>query len=112
MKQIGDRLKDYINDLFDNKPTAYKTEEQPDWIFFDSNFTKINYKIIAVGAFLYKDEHELAELLLTGKLDAIFAFTFGDVTTLHFYANANGEILLDYLQHIASKQSSFIIEVH
>lgn len=111
-QDIGDRLKDYINDLFDNNPTAYKAEERSNWNSFGSNFPRINYNIIAVGAFLYKDEHELAELLLTRKLDAIFAFAFGDVTTLHFYANANGEILLDYLQLIASKQSSFIIEIH
>ena len=68
--------------------------------------------MISVGAFLYKDERELTNQLLRGNLEAIFAFEFGDITTLHFYARASGETLPDYLKEIALEQASFIIKVH
>lgn len=109
---IGNRLKDYINDLFNSEPTAYKTIDSNEWRFFDGTIDKMNYSMISVGAFLYKNERELATQLIRGNLDAIFAFEFGDITTLHFYANANGDILLDYLKRIALEQSSFVIKVH
>lgn len=68
--------------------------------------------MVSVGAFLYKNEHELTSQLVRGKLDAIFAFEFGTITTLHVYAEGVGRILIEYLQEIALKQSSFVIEVH
>lgn len=109
---IGKRLKDYINDLFDNEPTACKEGDKGTWKFFDGTIGKMNYSLISVGAFLYKDERELTNQLLRGNLDAIFAFEFGDVTILHFYASASGEVLLEYLQEIASEQTNFVIKVH
>ena len=109
---IGNRLKDYINDLFASEPTAYKANEKSDWKFFDGTIGKVNYSMISVGAFLYKDERELTNQLLRGNLDAIFAFEFGEITILHFYASANGDILLEYLRKIASEQTSFVIKVH
>ena len=109
---IGNRLKDYINVLFASEPTAYKASEKSDWKFFDGTIGKVNYSMISVGAFLYKDERELTNQLLRGNLDAIFAFEFGEITTLHFYASANGDILLEYLRKIASEQTSFVIKVH
>ena len=109
---IGNRLKDYINDLFESEPTAYKADSSSNWKFFDGTIGKVKYSMISVGAFLYKDERELTNQHLRGNLDAIFAFEFGTVTTLHFYATAIGEILLDYLKKIASEQSSFVVKVH
>ena len=109
---IGNRLKDYINDLFNSEPTAYKSNDKTDWKFFEGSIGEVKYSMISVGAFLYKDERELTTQLLRGNLDAIFAFEFGDNTTLHFYASASGEILLDYLKEIALEQASIIIKVH
>ena len=109
---IGNRLKDYINDLFNSEPTAYKSNDKTDWKFFEGSIGEVKYSMISVGAFLYKDERELTNQLLRGNLDAIFAFEFGEITTLHFYASASGEILLDYLKEIALEQASFIIKVH
>ena len=109
---IGNRLKDYINDLFNNEPTAYKANNQADWKFFNGTLGKVKYSMVSVGAFLYKNEHELTSQLVRGKLDAIFAFEFGTITTLHVYAEGVGRILIEYLQEIALKQSSFVIEVH
>ena len=109
---IGNRLKDYINDLFNSEPTAYKSNDKTDWKFFEGTIGEVKYSMISVGAFLFKDERELTNQLLRGNLDAIFAFEFGEITTLHFYASASGEILLDYLKEIALEQASFIIKVH
>ena len=109
---IGNRLKDYINDLFNSEPTAYKSNDKTDWKFFEGSIGEVKYSMISVGAFLYKDERELTNQLLRGNLDAIFAFEFGEITTLHFYASAKGDILLEYLRKIASEQTSFVIKVH
>lgn len=109
---IGNRLKDYIKDLFNSEPTAYKSNDKSNWKFFENTIGEVKYSMISVGAFLYKDERELTNQLLRGNLDAIFAFEFGDITTLHFYASANGDILLDYLKKIALEQAGFIIKVH
>ena len=57
---IGNRLKDYINILFASKPTAYKPNEKNDWRFFDGTIGEVNYSMISVGAFLYKDEKSSA----------------------------------------------------
>lgn len=110
---IGDRLKDYIKDLINSEPTAYKSNDKSNWEFFDGTLGGVKYSsMISVGAFLYKDESELKNQLSRGTLDAIFAFEFGEITTLHFYASNSGEILLDCLKEIESKQTSFIIKVH
>ncbi len=111
-ENIGNRLKDYINDLFDSEPTAYKTEGKSDWKFFEGKMPKAKYRQISVGAFLYKNERELATHLTRGNLNAIFAFEFGTITTLHFYSRASGNILLGYLRKIASKQHGLVIQVH
>ena len=109
---IGNRLKDYIRDLFKSEPTAYKANSQSDWRFFNGSIGNVRYQMIAVGAFLYKSEYELSIHLRRGNLDAVFAFEFGTVSKLHFYANENGRILLDYLEKIASEQSGFVVKVH
>lgn len=109
---IGNSLKDYIKDLFNSEPTAFKSSDKANWKFFEGTIGEVKYSMISVGAFLYKDERELTTHLHRGNLDAIFAFEFGNITTLHFYASKNGEILLDYLKKIALKQASFIIKVH
>ena len=109
---IGNRLKDYVNDLFASEPTAYKIEGLSDWKYFGSQIQKVQYRLISVGAFLYKNERELTTHLMRGNLDAIFAFEFGAITTLHFYASASGVVLLEYLNKIASEQRSFVVKVH
>lgn len=111
-ENIGNRLKDYINGLFGSEPTAYKIAGKSDWKYFAGKMQKVKYSMISVGAFLYKNERELATHLMRGNLDAIFAFEFGAVTILHFYASANGDVLLEYLNKIASKQGGFVIQVH
>ena len=109
---IGNRLKDYITDLFDSEPTAYKNENDSSWKSFEGTIGKVNYSMISVGAFLYRNDRELSNQLDRGNLDAVFAFEFGSMTTLHFHANANGKLLLNYLERISSKQGGFVVKVH
>lgn len=109
---IGNRLKDYIKDLFNSEPTAYKADAKSGWKFFDGSIGKVRYSMISVGAFLYRNERELTNQLMRGNLDAIFAFEFGATTTLHFYASASGEVLRSYLERIALKQRSFVVKIH
>ena len=109
---IGTRLKDYIKELFHSNPTAYKQSNDAEWQFFDGNLGMIEYEMIAVGAFLYKNDEELSCHLERGKLDAILAFEFGDISTVHFYSNDNGFMLVSYLQVAASEQGTFVVQIH
>ena len=109
---IGNRLKDYINDLFKSEPTAFKPVQNGEWNFFNGSIGNVHYDLISVGAFLFKNEAELNTHLMRGNLDAIFAFEFDEVSTLHFISNKNGEILVDYLKRISSEQGTFVVKIH
>ena len=109
---IGVRLKDYIRELFLSNPTAYKQDTDAEWQFFDGSLGWMEYRMISVGAFLYKNDEELSRHLERGKLDAILAFEFGDVSTIHFYSNDNGFVLVSYLQLAASEQGTFVVQIH
>ena len=109
---IGERLKDYIRDLFKSEPTAIKKDVNSEWEYFNGSIGKFKYALISVGAFLYNNEQELKNHLVRGKLDAVLAFEFGNVTKLHFYSNERGKFILYYLNKISIEQTSFIIQVH
>lgn len=109
---IGNRLKGYINDLFKSEPTAYRINKDSAWRFFNKTLSKINYKLITVGAFLFKDITELKIHRTNGNLDAVFAFEFDEISTLHISCNSKGAFLTELLQKIASEQGTFIIKVH
>lgn len=109
---IGNRLKDYIDDLFKSEPTAHTTEDSGEWRYFAGSIGDVKYKSISVGAFLYKNDAELERHLKRGNLDAIFAFEFDKVSTLHFSSNNAGRFLAKYLKEIASEQKSFVVKVH
>jgi len=109
---IGNRLKDYIRDLFQSEPTAYRTSASEDWKFFDGTLGVVDYGLLSVGAFLYKSDEELKLHLDRGNLDVIFAFEFGEVSTLHFLSNESGELIGDYLEQIASEQGTLVVKIH
>lgn len=58
---IGNRLKDYITDLFKSVPTAFKPVQDREWRFFDGEFGKKEFGLISIGAFLYKITLKSAE---------------------------------------------------
>ncbi|MBQ8712843.1 MAG: hypothetical protein IJ551_08540 [Prevotella sp.] len=109
---IGNRLKDYIRDLFHSEPTAHRTSANTEWRFFDGTLGEVAYSLLTIGAFLYKNDEELRRHLDRGNIDAILAFEFGEVSTLHFLSNENGALIGDYLIQIASEQGSFVVKVH
>lgn len=111
-KYIGNRLKDYINNLFNSKPTALKADDNSEWSYCNETIGSVQYDIISVAAFLYRSVAELPKQLIRGNLDAVFAFEFGSISTLHFCANAKGNILLDYLNAISLEQRGFVVKVH
>lgn len=111
-KNVGDKLKAYVDELFENDSTAdIPIYNKLEWGIL-SGVPVGEHSVIAVGAFLYRSDDELSERLDWGNLDAVFAFDFGETTTLHFCSNANGVFLLDYLELYALKQSSFVVKVH
>ena len=105
-------LKDYIRELFHSNPTAYKQRTDGEWQFFDGTLERMEYGMVAVGAFLYKNDEELSRHLERGNLDAILAFEFGEVSTVHFYSNDNGSVLVSYLKQVASEQGTFVVQIH
>jgi hypothetical protein len=113
---IGVNLKTYINDLFQNLPTAYKTAVQ-DWRLFDKDKLSIKqYSIISIGAFIYSNDTDLQTQLQRGKLDIVFAFAFefefGKETVLHILSNTSGNLIKDLLEQICVDIKGVKIHIH
>jgi hypothetical protein len=109
---IGVNLKTYINDLFQNLPTAHKTATQ-DWRLFDKDTLSIkDYSIVSIGAFIYVSKADMQTQLQRGKLDIIFAFEFGKETGLHILSNANGDFIKDLLKQISVGMQWIKVHIH
>lgn len=109
---IGTNLKTYINDLFQNLPTAYKTATQ-DWRLFDKDKLNIKqYLIVSIGAFIYVNDTDLQTQLQRGKLDIVFAFEFGNETVLHILSSKNGDFIKDLLKQICLNLNGVKIHIH
>jgi len=109
---IGNNLKTYINDLFRYPPTAYKTPKT-DWRLctYDTRQTK-NYTVLSAGAFILSESENLPLLLQRCQLDIIFAFEFGETTTLHLLSNTNGKSILGIAEQIARQMQGVEIQIH
>jgi hypothetical protein len=109
---IGVNLKTYINDLFKNLPTAYKTATQ-DWRLFDKdNFNIKQYSIVPIGAFIYTNDKDLQTQLGRGKLGIVFAFEFGKETVLHILSNTDGDFIKKLLKQICVGMQGVKIHIH
>jgi hypothetical protein len=95
---IGNRLKNYINQLFKSKPTAFKQNEA--WALFTGNkFIMKKIVVYSGGAFCYKDDDEIKEILKVKNLDFIMAFQFKKLPECS-------------ILHIScGKQCSFLVEI-
>jgi hypothetical protein len=109
---IGVNLKTYINDLFQNLPTADKTATK-DWRLFDKDRLNIkDYSIISIGAFIYATETDLQTQLQRGKLDIVFGFEFGKETVLHILSNASCDFIQDLLKQLCVGMQGVKIHIH
>ena len=109
---IGVNLKTYINDLFQNLPTASKTSNQ-DWRLFDKEQLNIKpFSIVSIGAFIYTNEVDMQKHLQRGLLDAVFAFEFDIETIIHILSNAYSSLFKDVLKQICVNMSGFKIQIH
>ncbi|MDR2407768.1 MAG: hypothetical protein LBE13_06620 [Bacteroidales bacterium] len=109
---IGVNLKTYINDLFKNLPTAYKTATQ-DWRLFDKDTLTIKpYSIVSIGAFIYTNEADLQTQIERGQLDLVFAFEFGKKTALHVLSNAGGDFTKKLLKQVCASMQGVKIHIH
>jgi hypothetical protein len=109
---IGINLKTYINDLFKDPPTAYRTVAQ-DWRLFDKKNLNIKqYSIISIGAFIYSNDTDLQTQLQRGKLDVVFAFEFDEETVLHVLSCENGNLVKDVLKQICADMHGIKIHIH
>jgi hypothetical protein len=98
-KEIGKRLKSYIELLFKNRPTAVRKSNSAWSLYENKKFTMKNHKIFSGGAFCYKNDQQMTDAMKSGKLDFIMAF--------QFERNQNPSIL-----HICcGKQCQFLVEI-
>lgn len=92
---IGNRLKNYVTVLFKNKPTAYKKDKT--WTLYEGKkFPVRKFTIYSGGAFCYKSNEEISEILKTRKLDFILSFQFKNMpekTVLHIYCRKQCEFI-------------------
>jgi hypothetical protein len=109
---IGLNLKTYLNDLFKSLPTAYRSKRN-DWRLFTSTKMKLRtYSIFSIGAYEYKNVEEMYLQLKRGKLDAVFAFEFGNPTTLHVLNRANEKKIEEILKQVQLGLDGLKIQVH
>ncbi|GHV48471.1 hypothetical protein FACS1894181_04270 [Bacteroidia bacterium] len=109
---IGINLKSYIDDLFQNLPTTYRTPKT-DWRLFNKEQLNIKqYSIWSIGAFIYLNETDLHAQLQRGKLDIIFAFEFGEETVLHVLSNSNSNFIKDILEQVGVNMKRLKIHIH
>jgi hypothetical protein len=112
---IGNRLKNYVNTLFKNKPTAYKNGEI--WALYDGNKIPIkNFVVYSGGAFCYKNDEEVTEVLKAKKIDFTMAFEFKKIpekTVLHIYCGKQCGFFADIIGKLCKNFGGGVeIKVH
>lgn len=109
---IGVNLKTYIKDLFKGAPTAYRTAKT-DWRLYTGSKLKMRpYTIISVGAYAFVDVDEMKSQIKRSKLDVVFAFEFGKVTTLHVLYNTVGTKIKGVLEQVKLGLDGLKIKIH
>ena len=104
--------KKYIDVLFRELPTAYRTKEK-DWRLFDQSTWKSRpYSIISVGAFKYRNVEEMVNRMNGGKLDAIFAFDFGQPTVLHVLQKRKDNAVDEVLKQVQLNLQWLKVQIH
>lgn len=110
--EIGDHLRDYLSDLFKTLPTAQRKIGK-EWRSMGSEVPVLDpYRIVSVGAFMYKNNAELETHRVRGKLDAVMAFELGSMSVVHIIDKSPQKIVEDVLKQCEKVMSGFKVQVH
>lgn len=110
--KIGIKLKTYLTDLFKVVPTAFKMTNS-EWRLYQGTLPKMRpFSVLSIGAFAYTNDNDMTKQLKRGQLDAVFAFEFGSITTLHVLCSVNSDSIKDILKQVKLGLDGLIIKVH
>jgi len=105
-ENIGERLSEYVNELFKMPPTAYKPNKQ-DWQSFINKKSPLSNAVTySGGSFVYKNLNEMKNEMEKGKLDFILAFEFnndGTETIGHLLLSDKSKFLNRIITEIVSQ---------
>ena len=115
-ENIGERLTEYVNVLFQIPPTAYKPNKQ-DWQSFLGKKSPLNNAVTySGGSFVYKNLDEMKKEMQEGKLDFVLAFEFkndGTETIGHLLLSDKSKFLNGIFTDIVSQfNGSFKIKIY
>ena len=109
---VGIRLSTYLNDLFLSLPTA-KRSLGGEWRSIGEELPMLKpYRIISIGAFMYKNADELEVHRTRGNLDAVLAFQLGSVSDVHVLDRSHDRIVEQILLQIEKIMTGFKVQVH
>ena len=112
---IGLRLIQYVRDLFASLPTASK-ESGSRWRLNNEGDNPLNrFEVYAGGAFVYRNEAELARELERGGLEFVLALEFSSLhpTKLHIKVTEQCRFLIDLLPQITAEFAGGLeIQIH
>lgn len=109
---IGIHLNDYMCNLFNNIPTAYRSISG-DWRAYGESTPVFEpHRHVSIGAFLYKNDEELSTHLDRGNLDAIMAFELAEITIVHVLDSTQDSIVIKALSKAESLMTGFKIQIH
>lgn len=115
-KQVGKRMRQYLDDLFHSPPIAHKSNSDVWKLYTSTELPLKSYQIFSAGAFCYKNATELKDVIMQGKLDIVMAFEFkaeNAVSVLHLKVSKECEFFTDFLMKIAKQFSRGIeIQIH
>lgn len=109
--KIGVNLIAYLNDLFSLGPTSIKRVDT-EWRLYNNRADLGEYRVMSVGAFIYKNDEELKVQLERGNLDCILAFEFRKQSVLHILSNAKSRILEHFVKKASERISGFEVKIH
>lgn len=109
---IGTKLKTYIEVLFQDLPTAFRSANI-DWRLFEGKKIPMrNYTIVSVGAYAFEGVDEMKRQMIRGKLDVVFAFEFNGTTLLHVLHNNKGKEVVGILKQVQLGLNRLKVQIH
>ena len=115
-RDLGKRLKHYIEQLLDTQPTISK-QIGSDWeITLTSPISIPNFTVLSAGAFLWRDVQTLHDSLDRWGFDIAFGLEFNSVeksTLLHICARNVARNVLIRIQQLSSQFGRYLkVQIH